>query len=134
MKRVKNFHLLVQPPVGAMGFGMTYESLADRLQQVARLYLEPDGCLVWVSSENPDWKINGQITDDGHQVVVMEIRGRASWDDLQAVLVPLESELHLSSDVCAIYQSLPEGQLWDQAQLRSFFGESPVNGASDAPA
>ncbi len=71
---------------GWQGFGFSYECLAKRLSAVPRLFIEPDGSFVWVASADPARSISGQITDDGQQVVALELRGRCQWEEMTLIL------------------------------------------------
>ncbi len=99
--------------LGSQAFQFPYEVLAASLSRVPRLFLEPDGAFVWVSPEDPARRVNGQITDDGEQVLYLELRGRCSFEDLAVIFQMLgwpEVEL--------VYQLLPEAMLVRESQFR----------------
>lgn len=47
---------------------VSFEQAADRLQELPRMFFEPDGSFVWVGDEQGQrWQVDGQLTDrDGH--------------------------------------------------------------------
>lgn len=102
------------PQLEQQGFGATYEDFAEQLSKVPRLYIEPDGSYVWVSSEDPTRRVWGQITDDGQQVLYLELRGRCQWDDLAAIVGMIgwpETQL--------IFQLMPDAVLVEESQFRA---------------
>lgn len=101
------------PPLAQQGFGSSYEDFSEQLSQVPRLYIEPDGSFVWVSSIDPVRRISGQITDDGKQVLYLELRGRCQWEDMTEIVRMIgwpQTEL--------IFQMLPEALLVQESQFR----------------
>lgn len=69
---------------------VSFEQAADRLQQLPRLFFEPDGSFVWVGQDGDRrWQVDGQLTDrDGH-LLYAELRGSCpaqAFDQLLAAL------------------------------------------------
>lgn len=104
------------PVLGAQGFGVDYETVATQLAAIPRLYIEPDGSFVWVSSVDPDYRIDGQTTDDGRQLLYVELRGRCDWKQFANVIEQFGVS---TSDL--IFQLLPEALLIKEPQLRQMF-------------
>ena len=109
------FHAIVRPAAGeagtvATGFSKSYETVAESLAEIPRLYIEPDGSFVWVSSEDVARKINGQVTDDGSQVMFVEFRGRALQKDIDPILSTLRDPV---TDLQV--QLLPGGEIIDES-------------------
>lgn len=101
------------PSLETQSFEMAYETFAEDLAKVPRLFLEPDGSFVWVSNADPTHRISGQVTDDGSRVLYLELRGRCCWDELATVLGILGwpgAEL--------AFQLLPEAMLIREEQFR----------------
>ena len=102
--------------LGAQGFGVDYETVSNQLVTIPRLFLEPDGSFVWVSSADPDHRIDGQTTDDGRQLLYVELRGRCEWNQFANVIE------HFGVSVSGlIFQLLPEALLIKASQLRQTF-------------
>ncbi len=104
---------------GTRGFGISYDEVADALSRLPRLFLEPDGSLVWVSPEDPARKLNAQITDDGRQVMYVELRGTCRWEEL----VPILSALGWPS-LPLMFQWLPESVLLAESSFRQLLESS----------
>lgn len=118
MTEAAEFHAIVRP-AGRLedGFGRSYEDVAEELAKIPRLHIEPDGSFVWVSAENVSRKINGQITDDGHQVMYIEFRGKAASSDLQPILATLRG-----AAAPLQFQLLPTGDMIDEAEFSRRLG------------
>ncbi len=104
---------------GTVGFGLSYEALAESLSRLPRLFLEPDGALVWVSREDPARKLNAQITDDGRQVMYVELRGTCRWEEL----VPILSALGWPRQPL-LFQWLPDSVLLAESSFRKLLDVS----------
>ncbi|MFV2069622.1 MAG: hypothetical protein ACC645_21870 [Pirellulales bacterium] len=60
----------------ATPFAITFEEAADRLLQLPRLFLEPDGSLVWAStSDGRDWQIDAQLHDLADRLTRVDLSG-----------------------------------------------------------
>lgn len=103
------------PALASQSFTLPYEAYAEKLSGIPRLFLEPDGSFVWVLSEDASRRISGQITDDGQRVLYLELRGRCLWDDLLAVLGPLDTD---ASGLDFAFQLLPEAFLVKEETFR----------------
>ncbi len=98
---------------GAAGFSVSYEELSQKLSQIERLFIEPDGSFVWVSPDNTEQKLNGQITDDGKHVMFLELRGNCPFHSMEPVLAGL------GWPTCRLlFQQLPEANLFDEEGIR----------------
>lgn len=102
------------PGLESQSFDFDYETLASKLAEIPRLYIEPDGSFVWVSSEDESRRISGQITDDGSRVCYLELRGLCLWSDLTTVLL---SSLGWPATTLA-FQLMPESLLVTEDQFR----------------
>ena len=102
------------PGLATQSFAFDYDTLQSKLSEVARLYIEPDGSFVWVSSEDASRRISGQITDDGERVLYLELRGKCRWNDLSTVVL---KKLDWPETSLA-FQLLPESLLVEEQQFR----------------
>ena len=72
------------------GLPITFERAAGALAQLPRMFIEPDGSFVWVSSEGqPAWQVDGVLYDRGQRLAYAELKGSctaASLDELLAAL------------------------------------------------
>ena len=118
-----NFHAMLQPKSAASnegnatipGFGMSYEHVEAELSKISRLHIELDGSFVWVSATDVSHKVNGQITDDGKQVMYIEFRGIATAAEIEPILAPLKSDRHELT-----FQMLPGGEILNESQFKEF--------------
>jgi hypothetical protein len=69
---------------------VSFEQAADRLQQLPRLFFEPDGSFVWVGQDQDrHWQVDGQLTDRDGRLLYAELRGSCpaqAFDRLLAAL------------------------------------------------
>ena len=108
--RAKQADLLSSWPI-------TFDAASERLSQLPRMFLEPDGSFVWVSGTEPAWQIDGLLYDRGPHLAYVELRGCCPAGTLDALLrtvgwpeVPLGFEL------------ISEGTLLAEADFRSLAG------------
>jgi len=58
------------------GFPRSFEEVGDALNSLERLYFEPDGSFVWVSSAGePKWQLDGLLADLDGRVTSLELKG-----------------------------------------------------------
>jgi hypothetical protein len=69
---------------------VSFEQAAERLQQLPRLFFEPDGSFVWVGQDGDRrWQVDGQLTDRDGCLLYVELRGSCpaqAFDRLLAAL------------------------------------------------
>ena len=66
----------------------SFEAVAADLARLERMYIEPDGCFVWVSGngETP-WQVDGNLYDHQERVRLVDVKGscpRPRFDQLLA--------------------------------------------------
>ena len=69
--------------------GVTFEQVAERLSTLPRMFFEPDGSFVWVSSAQPRWQLDGQLQDRGPALDYVELKGTcaaAEWEKFLTTL------------------------------------------------
>lgn len=79
--------LCVPPPALAEPLGVTFEAAAAQLALLPRMYVEPDGSFVWVSSsrEKAAWQVEGNLYDRAGSLMFVDLGGAcpsASFDQL----------------------------------------------------
>jgi hypothetical protein len=73
----------VRPPL----FDLTFEQAIERLEELPRMFVEPDGSFVWVSRQGPGaWQIDGQLNDGPQRLMNVELKGHASREQVQQLL------------------------------------------------
>jgi hypothetical protein len=79
----------VLPPHEALAvpLAITFEDAVDRLSRLERMYAEPDGSFVWVSSrEGLSWQVDGNLFDREGRVVLVDMKGSCPPDDFDRLL------------------------------------------------
>ena len=55
---------------------VSFEQAADGLSQLPRMFIEPDGSFVWVSSDkNTPWQVDGNLYDREDKLLFVELKG-----------------------------------------------------------
>ncbi|HUE75159.1 MAG TPA: hypothetical protein VMP01_30100 [Pirellulaceae bacterium] len=68
---------------------ITFDEAAERLSQLPRMFLEPDGSFVWVAPSEPAWQIDGVLYDRGPKLAYVELRGSCEAGALNELLSAL---------------------------------------------
>jgi len=69
---------------------VSFEQAADRLQQLPRLFFEPDGSFVWVGQDGDRrWQVDGQLTDRAGRLLYAELRGDCPAEAFDRLLAAL---------------------------------------------
>jgi len=77
--------LAVSPVSLAESLGKSFEEAAATLSALPRLFFEPDGSFVWVSTVESPWQVEGWLYDRDGRLLYVELKGtcpRAAFDDL----------------------------------------------------
>jgi hypothetical protein len=66
---------------------ISFESACERLNHLPRMFVEPDGALVWVSTDDvhPRWQLDGNLWDRESRLLELELKGHCTaraWEDL----------------------------------------------------
>ncbi len=97
-------------------FDRTFEEVAADLERFERMYFEPDGSLVWVSSNLDDpWQLDGMLYDRDGRVRHVELKGSCpseAFDRITAVLGLPSSAM--------VFQLTREAQFLDDATFRRY--------------
>jgi hypothetical protein len=68
----------------------SFETAIERLARLDRMYCEPDGSFVWVSSQHdPTWQVDGNLYDRQQRLHFVDLKGscpREAFDQLLAAL------------------------------------------------
>ncbi len=79
----------VLPPHEALAvpLAITFEDAVECLSRLERMYAEPDGSFVWVSSrEGLSWQVDGNLFDREGRVVLVDMKGSCPPDDFDRLL------------------------------------------------
>ncbi|MEX2142091.1 MAG: hypothetical protein WD894_22685 [Pirellulales bacterium] len=84
--------LIVPPAALASPFAMTFEEAVAALEQLVRMFVEPDGSFVWVSSNAatevlaPRWQLDGNLFDRNGRLLFVDLKGSCTESDLDQLL------------------------------------------------
>ncbi|MCE9604880.1 MAG: hypothetical protein K8U03_08260 [Planctomycetia bacterium] len=63
-------------PADFAGFARTFEEVAAALERLERMFFEPDGSFVWVSSDPQDaWQLDGVLYDRDGRMLHVDLKG-----------------------------------------------------------
>lgn len=91
-------------------FGTSFEEVDQRMQQLPRMFLEPDGAFVWVieSGQNRH-QLDGLLVDDGECLLHVELKGSANDSIMNELLGTLGwPDQHVAFQLVAHGIQLPE--------------------------
>lgn len=64
-------------------FPVTFERVCETLARLPRMFIEPDGALVWVG---PGWQLDGALVDRDERMLYAELRGTCPSESLDELL------------------------------------------------
>lgn len=69
--------LIVPADQQATPLGVSFEQAAEMLETFPRMFLEPDGSFVWVSSseEEAAWQVDGNLYDRDESLIAIDLKG-----------------------------------------------------------
>lgn len=78
--------LTVPPPLQSEPFGVPFDAALDRLGRLERLFVEPDGALLWTAGEAPAWQVDGNAWERDGRLVRVDLRGTCPADAFDRLL------------------------------------------------
>lgn len=70
----------------AAPLGVSFEAAAQSLEQLPRMFFEPDGSFVWTSGQDePAWQVDGNLFDRDGRLLFVDLKGTcpvARFEDL----------------------------------------------------
>lgn len=74
----------------AIPFGVTFEDVSDALSTWPRMFVEPDGAILWTGDDAQGrWQVDGNLYDRAGRLVYVDLAGNSpqgQFDELLAVL------------------------------------------------
>lgn len=68
-------------------FDLTFEEVSERLEQLARMFLEPDGSFVWTSSQSDrPWQVDGNLYDRAGRLSFVDLNGCCPTEEFDGLL------------------------------------------------
>lgn len=77
--------LAFPPEELATSLAVTFEETLAALEQLERLYVEPDGSFVWVAGDR-SWQVDGNFYDRDERLLFVELRGTAPSQQFDQLL------------------------------------------------
>jgi hypothetical protein len=97
--------------------GIRFEEAAERLEKLPRMYVEPDGSFVWVSSSEADrsWQLDGNLYDRAESLVFVDVSGTCPPGAFDEVL-----RCFGWPDTPLIFQLTRQALFLDETEFRRF--------------
>ncbi len=100
----------------AAPFGISFEEAAERLGRLERMFVEPDGSFVWVSSaDEPRWQVDGHLFDRNGRLLLVDLKGTCDerrFDELLTALGWPETLL--------VFELVREATFVDESAFRQY--------------
>jgi hypothetical protein len=96
-------------------FGCSFEQAQTSLTQLNRMYCEPDGSFVWVSSQNEDprWQVDGNLYDRAERLLFVDVKGSCPAEAFDQLLNSLGWP-----ETAVVFQLAHEAVLLDEPEFR----------------
>lgn len=85
-------HRTLDVPAAALGtpFAVSFEAASEALMKLERMFLEPDGSFVWVSSAaEPRWQLDGVLYDRDGRLLYVDLKGACTAPQFNRLLEAL---------------------------------------------
>lgn len=115
----KKYRTLDVPPA-ALGtpFAVTFETASEALLALERMFLEPDGSFVWVSTaKDRPWQLDGVLYDRAERLLYVDLKGACTPGDFDRLLEALGWP-----ETPVMFQLVHEAVFLDGAEFRRFAG------------
>jgi hypothetical protein len=71
----------------ATAMTVSFEMAVERLRQLPRMFIEPDGAFVWVSqNDEPTWQLEGCLYDRGNRMMYVDVAGTCPAEQFDQLL------------------------------------------------
>jgi len=76
------------PPENVRPLPITFDQATAVLQQLKRLFIEPDGSFVWTGADadGQPWQVDGNLIDQGDALAYVELKGRCPQEQFECLL------------------------------------------------
>jgi hypothetical protein len=94
---------------------VTFDQALTELEQLDRLFIEPDGSFVWAgATDNGDgWQVDGNLIDRGDCLAYVEVKGRCPEAQFDQILTTLGWP-----DVTLVFELTRQGVVVDEGEFR----------------
>lgn len=102
-------------------FTCSFEEASTRLAALERMYCEPDGSFVWVSSQDePAWQVDGNLYDRNERLLFVDLKGTCPSQQFDRLLSALGWP-----DTPLMFQLTRDAIFLDEAQFRRYAATGP---------
>jgi hypothetical protein len=113
----RGFATLVIPHEAlAHPFNLSFEAAVERLNQLERMFSEPDGSFVWTSPhDGPPWQIDGNLFDRNGRLLFVDLKGSCPREEFDRLLTAFgwpETPLVFQLVREAVFLDEPEFRRW----------------------
>jgi hypothetical protein len=108
----------LQIPRESLGtpFQLSFEQVSEALGKLPRMFFEPDGSFVWVSSHgSPTWQLDGVVYDRGDRLLYVDLKGSCPASEFDVLLTALGWPA-----TPLMFQLVREAVFLDEAEFRRF--------------
>ncbi len=109
-------------PAGALSapFDVSFETASESLQDLERMFLEPDGSFVWVSAaDEPRWQLDGVLYDRDGRLLYVDLKGTCTAPQFDRLLAALGWP-----QMPVMFQLAREAAFLSEAEFRRYAGLS----------
>lgn len=111
----------VSPAAAAAPHAVTFDQAVAMLATLPRMYLEPDGALVWTGKQDGQlWKVDGVLYDAGPSLAYVELSGGCPPDEFNQLLAALGWPA-----APLMFQLVPAAVFVDEVEFRRLAQGSP---------
>jgi hypothetical protein len=103
-------------PPGRTPLEVTFERAAEWLAKLERMYCEPDGSFVWVSSQGqPAWQVDGNLYDHAGRLLLVDLKGSCPAEEFDRLLAAFgwpQTALMFQLKTEAVFLDEPSFRRW----------------------
>jgi hypothetical protein len=123
--------LAISPETIGQSFAVSFESASKALARFQRLFIEPDGSFVWVSSADEPkatWQLDGVLYDRGGKLLFVDLKGSCPQSPFDRFLAALGWPA-----TPLVFQLAREAVFLEESEFRKYAWRSTTKGTlSDA--
>ena len=107
--------LIVSAEAMVVPFPISFETAAESLAKLERMFIEPDGSFVWGSSSTSrePWQVDGVLYDRQEKLFFVDLKGSCAEDDFNLLLTTFGWP-----GTSLMFQLVREAVFLDEAEFR----------------
>ena len=109
--------LLVSAEALRLPLDVTFEQAVEALEQLPRMFCEPDGSFVWVSAhaDTPAWQVDGMLYDRDNRLLYVDLKGECPAGSFDMLL-----RCFGAPPKCVMFQLVRQAVFLDEATFRRY--------------